>query len=170
MRSDELPPAEEVCDRLDRHLRRWLGAWPPTEEVTVVGSELRDLACWDGAMRPLAGVETPQGTILSVPPRRVDAVRAAGSTLEEVAHPHVLVTGTPFVDVWQAVKPGVLGFGAWPDVPRGLDWKTGVCARLGVDPVAMWPRVRAAVRSYADLEPALVGAVERLIDFVAEPA
>ena len=89
---------------------------------------------------------------------------------DDVAHPHVLVTGTPFVDVWQAVKPAVLGFGAWPDVPRGVDWKTGVCARLGVDPAEMWPRIRAAVRSYADLEPALVGAVERLIDFVTEPA
>jgi hypothetical protein len=85
----------------------------------------------------------------------------------------VLVTGTPFVDVWQAVKPAapaVLGIAAWPEVPRGEEWKAGVCRRLGVDPVSMWPRIRAAVRSYDDLEPALVGAVERLIDFVTEPA
>jgi hypothetical protein len=34
----------------------------------------------------------------------------------------------------------------------------------------MWPRLLASVRTYADLEPALVGAVERLIDFVTEPA
>lgn len=87
-----------------------------------------------------------------------------------VSHPHVLVTGTPFVDVWQAVKPGVVGIPRWPDVPRGEDWKTGICARLGVDPVTMWPRILASVRSYADLEPPLVGAVERLIDFVTEPA
>ena len=86
-----------------------------------------------------------------------------------VAEAHVLVTGTPFVDVWQAVKPAVVGIPAWPVVPRGEDWKTGVCTRLGVDPNAMWPRILASVRSYADLEPALVGAVERLIDFVTEP-
>jgi hypothetical protein len=86
-----------------------------------------------------------------------------------VAETHVLVTGTPFVDVWQAVKPAVVGIPAWPVVPRGEDWKTGVCTRLGVDPAAMWPRILASVRSYADLEPALVGAVERLIDFVTEP-
>jgi hypothetical protein len=86
-----------------------------------------------------------------------------------VAGPDVLVTGTPFVDVWQAVKPAVVGIPAWPAVPRGEDWKAGVCARLGVDPATMWPRLLASVRSYADLEPALVGAVERLIDFVAEP-
>jgi hypothetical protein len=87
-----------------------------------------------------------------------------------VSHPHVLVTGTPFVDVWEAVKPAVAGIPAWPDVPRGVDWKSGVCARLGVDAAAMWPRLLASVRTYADLEPALVGAVERLIDFVTEPA
>jgi hypothetical protein len=87
-----------------------------------------------------------------------------------VAGPHVLVTGTPYVDVWQAVKPAVVGIPAWPDVPRGEDWKAGVCARLGVDPARMWPTILASVRSYADLEPALVGAVERLIDFVTEPA
>lgn len=87
-----------------------------------------------------------------------------------VAHPHVLVTGTPFVDVWEAVKPAVVGIPAWPEVPRGTDWKAGACARLGVDQSTMWRRVLASVRSYADLEPALVGAVERLIDFVTEPA
>ena len=37
----------------------------------------------------------------------------------------------PFVDVWQAVKPSVVGIRAWPAVPRGTDWKTGVCAALG---------------------------------------
>ena len=88
-----------------------------------------------------------------------------------VAHPHVLVTGTPFVDVWEAVKPSAVGIPAWPDVPHGTDWKKGVCLRLGVgDPAAMWRRILSSVRSYADLAPALVGAVERLIDFVTEPA
>jgi hypothetical protein len=87
-----------------------------------------------------------------------------------VDHPHVLVTGTPFVDVWEAVKPAVVGIPVWPTVPRGEDWKTGVCQRLGVaDPSAMWRRILASVRTYADLDPALVGAVERLIDFVTEP-
>jgi len=87
-----------------------------------------------------------------------------------VDHPHVLVTGTPFVDVWEAVKPVVVGIAEWPTVPKGVDWKTGVCQRLGVaDPATMWRRILASVRSYADLEPPLVGAVERLIDFVTEP-
>ena len=81
--------------------------------------------------------------------------------------PDVLITGTPYVDVWQAVRPSVLGIEAWPHIPRGTEWKTGVCAALGFgDPPAAWRRILAAVSSYADLEPALVGAVEQLIDFV----
>ena len=55
--------------------------------------------------------------------------------------------------------------------PRGSDWKTGVCAALGIsDTAAMWGRVNGAVRSYRDLATPLITAVERLIDFVtAEP-
>ena len=88
-----------------------------------------------------------------------------------VEGPDVLVTGTPFVDVWEAVRPAAVGLSAWPEVPRGEHWKTGVCRRLGVgDPPLMWRRILSSVRTYADLEPALVGAVERLIDFVTEPA
>ncbi len=85
-------------------------------------------------------------------------------------HPHVLITGTPFVDVWEAVKPSVLGIEAWPTIPMGRDWKSGVCEALGFeDPPATWKRILASVGSYADLEPTLVGAVERLIDFVTDP-
>jgi len=85
----------------------------------------------------------------------------------EVHGPHVLVTGHPYVDVWQGIKPAVAGIDRWPDVPRGQPWKDGVCAALGVaDPGAYWRQLLAKVRSYADLEPPLVGAVEQLIDFV----
>ena len=79
----------------------------------------------------------------------------------------VLIAGTPFVDVWQAVRPSVLGIDAWPHIPKGTEWKSGVCSVLGFgDPPAAWRRILASVSSYADLEPVLVGAVERLIDFV----
>ncbi len=88
---------------------------------------------------------------------------------ESVRHPHVLVTGTPFVDVWQAVRPKAAGIPAWPIVPKGQPWKEGVCASLGVgDPRGFWRQLLGKVTTYADLEPALVGAVEELIDFVTE--
>jgi hypothetical protein len=85
----------------------------------------------------------------------------------QVVNPHVLVTGHPYVDIWQAVKPASVGIPAWPTVPKGLPWKEGVCAALGVRDVhEMWRRVLGSVDSYADLDTPLLGAVERLIDFV----
>lgn len=83
---------------------------------------------------------------------------------------HVLVTGHPYIDVWQAVRPSVLGIPAWPNVPRGEDWKTGICTRLRWGtPQDGWRRIYSSVNSYRDLETPLIGAVERLIDFVTEP-
>lgn len=91
---------------------------------------------------------------------------------DAVRHPHVLVTGTPFVDVWAGVRPSVVGIPAWPDVPMGTPWKAGVLDALGVDtpPGAFWKSLLGQVGSYRDLEPALVGAVEQLIDFVTDEA
>ena len=79
----------------------------------------------------------------------------------------VLVTGHPYIDIWQAVKPARLGIRAWPQIPPGRPWKEGVCAALGVpEPAELWRRILASVRSYKDVETPLVNAVERLIDFV----
>jgi hypothetical protein len=84
--------------------------------------------------------------------------------------PHVLVLGTPYVDVWQAVRPQALGIDAWPVVPKGTPWKEGVCAALGwPDTRDAWRRVLGAVRDWKDLEQPLVGAVEQLVDFVTAP-
>ena len=80
---------------------------------------------------------------------------------------HVLITGHPYVDVWQSVLPERVGLRAWPSVPRGTPWKAGICAALGRDDEAeAWRRILASVRSYADLEPSMLRAVEELIDFV----
>jgi hypothetical protein len=88
-----------------------------------------------------------------------------------VRHPHVLVTGHPFVDVWAAVRPEVVGIPAWPEVPHGEPWKEGVARRLGVgDPQELWRRVRSSVRGWRDLDRSLIAAVEQLIDFVTDPA
>ncbi|MFJ4845107.1 MULTISPECIES: DUF3097 domain-containing protein [unclassified Streptomyces] len=84
---------------------------------------------------------------------------------------HVLVAGHPYIDVWEAVKPASLGIAAWPAVPRGQDWKTGVCRALGwpENTGAAWQRILGSVRSYKDLQPELLGRVEELIDFVTAP-
>ncbi len=88
---------------------------------------------------------------------------------------HVLVVGHPYVDVWAAVKPERVGLVAWPDVPREVEWKRGVCAALGwphatqADVARAWQRILGTVSSFADCEPALLGRVEELIDFVTAP-
>lgn len=79
-----LPSPKEVHDRLARHLRGWLGTWPPDGEVTVVGSPRRMQPGWDGVVRPFAGVGTPQGAVLSVAPDRVERVRAGGRILDDL--------------------------------------------------------------------------------------
>lgn len=87
-----------------------------------------------------------------------------------IDHPHVLVTGHPFVDVWTAVKPAVVGLEAWPEVPRDEDFKTGLARRLGHDhPADAWRMILGRVQRWTDLDRRLVGAVERLVDFVTAP-
>lgn len=89
----------------------------------------------------------------------------------EIDDPDVLITGHPYVDVWQAVRPAVLGIERWPDVPKDRPWKEGVIAALGVDstPGAFWRHLLGRVNSWRDLEAPMLGAVEELIDFVAPP-
>lgn len=86
--------------------------------------------------------------------------------------PHVRIVGHPFIDVWQAVKPDRLGLSVWPTVPRSIEWKKGICQHMGwphrdqSDIARAWKFILSKVNSYDDLEPALLGRVEELIDFV----
>ncbi|MFV0374399.1 DUF3097 domain-containing protein [Microbacterium sp.] len=97
---------------------------------------------------------------------------------QAVRGPHgqyLKVVGHPYVDVWECVRPAALGITAWPQVPRGVEWKVGVSRALGwpaadqTDLAGNWQRILAAVRTYRDLDPALLGRVEELIDFVTAP-
>ncbi|HET8605232.1 MAG TPA: DUF3097 domain-containing protein [Marmoricola sp.] len=98
--------------------------------------------------------------------------RIAQSVARSPVGAHVLVVGHPFVDIWQAVKPQRLGREAWPRIPRNVEWKKGVCQSFGwphrdqADIARAWKHILSKVSSYADLEPALLGRVEELIDFV----
>lgn len=88
---------------------------------------------------------------------------------------HALVVGHPYVDIWQAVKPERLGWQAWPKIPRSVEWKHGICEALGwphaeqADIARAWQQIRSRVRDWTDLDPALIGRVEELIDFVTAP-
>ena len=88
---------------------------------------------------------------------------------------HVRIVGHPYVDVWQCVKPEALGIARWPEIPRGIEWKVGICKAFGwphedqADIARAWQAILNKVTTYRDLEPTLLGRVEELIDFVTAP-
>jgi hypothetical protein len=88
----------------------------------------------------------------------------------EVDHPDVLIVGHPFVDVWAAIQPRVLGRDRWPEVPRGEPYKDGLARRLGFpDRHEAWRVLLAGVRTWTDLDRSLIHAVESLLDHVTLP-
>jgi hypothetical protein len=163
--------------RTARGSRIWVeGLHDATMIERVWGHDLRVEGV---VVQPLDGVDELAGRVAEFAPepgRRLGVLvdhLVTGSKesriVAGVSDPDVLVTGHPYVDIWQAVKPASLGIRAWPVIPKGTSWKDGVCAALGWgDPVDGWRRVLAGVSTFRDLETPLVGAVERLIDFVTE--
>lgn len=163
--------------RVARASRIWVEGKHDAELVERVWGH--DLRVEGVVVEPLDGIDDLQGLVTAFRPTRearigvlVDHLVPGSKESRIVAavtSPHVLVTGHPFIDVWQAVKPAAVGIKAWPIIPRGQEWKQGVCAALGWgQPWEGWKRVLAAVDSYADVEVPLLQSVERLIDFVTE--
>ena len=156
--------------------RIWVEGKHDAELVEHVwGDDLRELGI---VVEPLHGADDLAAAVADFGPRsdrRLGVLLdhlVPGSKETRIAQtiddPNVLVTGHPFVDVWAGIRPKVLGLTEWPEVPKGdVPWKEGVCAALGVPFDGFWPRLRNQVRTFADLRPELVGAVEQLIDFVS---
>ncbi len=170
--------AGDAGPQVARASRIWVEGKHDAELVEHIwGDDLRELGI---VVEPMHGADDLVAAVREFGPSRT---RRLGILLDHlvtgskesrlaaaVDHPSVLITGHPYVDVWAGVRPKTIGLTAWPDVPKGQPWKAGVCAALGVDVEGFWPKLRNRVRTYADLEPGLVGAVERLIDFVSEDA
>lgn len=161
--------------RTARDSRIWVEGIHDAELVERVWGH--DLRVEGIVVEPLDGIDHLAEAITEFgtgPERRLGVLvdhLVAGSKesriVDAIADPNVLVTGHPYVDIWQAVKPDALGIDAWPTIPRGVPWKEGICDALGWgEPADGWRRVLAAVRSFRDLETPLIGSVERLIDFV----
>jgi Protein of unknown function (DUF3097) len=175
--SGSVAPARSVRAQVAKANRIWVEGKHDAELLEHVwGDDLRDAGI---VVEPLHGIDDLVAAVADFHPgpQRLLGILVdhlvPGSKEQRLAArvsgPHVLVTGHPFVDVWEGVRPKLLGLEAWPTVPRDVQWKAGICAALGVDPNNFWPRLRAKVRTFADLRPELVGAVEQLIDFVAAP-
>lgn len=173
--SGSVRSATPVPARVAAASRIWVEGRHDAELVEHVwGDDLRELGIVVEPMHGLDDVVAMVRDFAPGPQRKLGILvdhLVTGSKEERLARQvtgeHVLVTGHPFVDVWAGVWPRVMGLDAWPDVPRGVPWKEGLCSALGTDLQGFWPRLRNRVRTFADLRPELVGAVERLIDFVA---
>jgi hypothetical protein len=143
----------------------------------IWGDDLRDVGV---VVEYLEGVDHLPEVLAEAPPgpgRRLGVLvdhLVPGSKESRIAagltRPDLLIVGHPYIDIWQAVKPSVVGIERWPDVPRGQPWKEGVLAAIGWtgSTAAAWQRILGTVRTFADLEPELLGRVEELIDFVTE--
>jgi hypothetical protein len=168
--------------RVARASRIWVEGTHDAELVERVwGSDLRELGI---VVEPIGGIDELVDLVAEFgpgPDRRLVVIvdhLVPGSKETRIAtevqqrwSPHVHVLGHPYVDVWQAVRPAAVGIPAWPVIPPGQPWKAGVCAALGWPPdeAAAWRRILRSVRSYADLDPALLGRVEEAIDLVVDP-
>ena len=129
-----------------------------------------------GQKKALGAVDRdPQGVLVDHLVAGSKEARIADEVRRGAGGDDTLVVGHPYVDIWQAVKPQRLGLTAWPQVPRHLEWKHGACKALGLphatqaDIARAWQHIRSRVRDWNDLEPALIGRVEELIDFVTQP-
>jgi hypothetical protein len=164
--------------RVARASRIWVEGKHDAELLEHVwGDDLRELGI---VVEPLHGADDLAGAVHEFAPspqRRLGVLLdhlVPGSKESRIAatvtDPNVLVTGHPFVDVWAGIRPKVLGLAEWPEIPRNSEvpWKEGMCAALGVGYEGFWPQLRNQVKTFAELRPELVGAVEQLIDFVAE--
>lgn len=164
-----------VRARTARASRIWVEGLHDAALVEKVwGDDLREVGV---VVEALDGIDHLEAAVRSFDPgphRRLGVLvdhLVAGSKESRLAArvegPFVVVLGIPFVDVWQAVRPRCIGIEVWPTVPKGEPWKEGICRRVGGgDPAAFWRRLLGSVRTYADLEPSFVGAVEALIDHV----
>ena len=173
--SGSIAPTGPARAKVARAARIWVEGKHDAELIEHVwGDDLRELGI---VVEPLNGIDDlahavrdfepgPQRRLGILVDHLVDDSKES-RIAAEIRDRNVLITGHPFVDVWAGIRPKVLNLTEWPEVPRGQPWKQGLCLALGTDLPTFWPRLRNKVNTYADLRPELVGAVERLIDFVA---
>lgn len=168
--------------------RIWVEGKHDAELVEKVWGD--DLRIEGIVVEPLHGIDDLAGAVAAFQPgpnRRLGVLvdhLVAGSKESRIAQSvmsspgaagNVLIVGHPYVDVWQAIRPSVLGIEQWPAIPRGMDWKTGILAAFGwphstkEDIGLGWQKLLGAVRTYTDLEASLLGRVEEVIDFLTVP-
>lgn len=178
---------ENLTARVARASRLWVEGIHDAELIEKVWGH--DLRVEGIVVEPLHGVDDLVSAITAFnpgPQRRLGIIvdhLLQGSKESKIADQaqqlpgyrgNVLLVGHPYVDIWQAVKPRVLGLKTWPRIGRDQEWKKGILNHLGwphqsqADIAHGWKRILASVNTYADLEPSLLGPVEQVIDFLTE--
>lgn len=176
---------ENAPARTARASRIWVEGIHDAELIEKVWGH--DLRVEGIVVEPLHGVDDLAGAITAFGPaphrklgilvdHLIEGTKESRIVAEALKAPgaagNVTIVGHPFVDIWQAVKPSVLGIKAWPEIPRNEEWKKGILRRFGrpyetqEDIAKGWQSILARVNTYTDLEPTLLGPVEQLIDFV----
>ncbi|MFV9673362.1 MAG: DUF3097 family protein [Acidimicrobiia bacterium] len=172
--------AERSRARVARASRVWVEGVHDAELIEKIwGDDLREAAI---VVEPLHGANDLASAVAQFrpgPDRKLGVlldhlIEGSKETriAQSVRHTDVLILGHPYVDIWQAIKPGTFGIAEWPRVPLGQPWKEGVIKGLGLDIETgrFWRKVLESVSSYKDVETPLVNAVEQLIDFVTVDA
>ena len=176
--------AVQTKARVARGSRIWVEGKHDAELVEKIWGD--DLRVEGVVVEPLGGLDDLMEALVEFQPdaeHRVGVLadhliegtketRIVSEVAKQTWAEHVRVTGHPYVDIWQAVKPSAVGIAEWPQVPRGEDWKLGVLRRIGwphadhTDTARAWQRILGSVRSIGDVDWTLSGRVEELIDFV----
>ena len=129
------PQTAPIPTALTEHLRQWLGAWPATEDLHIVGAAQRVSPGWDGRVHPALGVADATGAaVLSVPRSAADSVRrqtakGLAALLDELPE----LIGETDRTTFQAVF-------RWTTEPADLP-EPGVWVSASADGVPDWLRV-----------------------------
>jgi len=115
---------DAIAQRLELHLRSWVGMWPPPAPgINVIGDPTRLEPTWDGTVRPLLGVGNGEGTVIAVPPDAVDVVcrlladgldrTGLGNELGDVLGVGPAAFGAGVFRTTSRVDPDIADLGAW---------------------------------------------------------
>jgi GNAT superfamily N-acetyltransferase len=115
---------------LDAFLSAYLGDWPDAPGLTIVGSAERMRPGWDGTIRRVVGVGSPDRQVISVPPDMADVVKRAVPAWEDVPAQLPAAVGRPdgrtFFGMfrWSTAPADLPDAGEWVPVddPRVPPW------------------------------------------------
>ena len=139
----------------------------------VWGDDLRDAAV---VVEPMHGIDDLPAAVAAFGPARERRLGVLVDHLVEGSRSGGWPPPSPAPTCWWPAtrsstcgpgsSPASSGSRSGPTCRRASRGRTGSAARSAPTRRSFWPQLRNRVRTYADLRPELVGAVERLLDFV----